>query len=246
MAKVRSPNYPVMDLSEAIEAMKGAFKKEGRNKMSRSVLAAHLGYSSLNGRSLGKIGAVRAYGLIEGSGDELRVAEDTVTLISAPATAPERREALERCAFRPTLFGELKSEFPDRPSVENLQYELVKRGFSQEAAGKAASTYLLNVALVAGTFVGDIVLGGDGKPAGDTPPPPPPSQNPPPPPPGQEVKMQTGERVLTTGLLAKDANFRLLVSGTIGVKEIEMLIRKLELDKEILAESDAASTGAEN
>ena len=48
----------------------------------------------------------------------------------------------------------------------------------------------------------------------------------------------TGERELTTGLLSKDANFRLIVSGTVGVKEIERLIAKLNLDKEILAETD--------
>lgn len=47
-----------------------------------------------------------------------------------------------------------------------------------------------------------------------------------------------GERVLTTGLLAKEANFRLIVSGKIGVKEIERLIQKLEVDKEILAEDE--------
>ncbi|MFT0876456.1 hypothetical protein VRZ08_07825 [Rhodopseudomonas sp. G2_2311] len=47
-----------------------------------------------------------------------------------------------------------------------------------------------------------------------------------------------GERELTTGLLAKDASFRLIVSGNIGVKEIERLIKKLELDKEILADDD--------
>jgi hypothetical protein len=39
-------------------------------------------------------------------------------------------------------------------------------------------------------------------------------------------------------LLSKDARFRLIVNGKIGVKEIEMLIEKLELDKEILAEQD--------
>jgi hypothetical protein len=42
----------------------------------------------------------------------------------------------------------------------------------------------------------------------------------------------------TTGLLSKDANFRLIVSGPVGVKEIERLIQKLELDKEILAEPE--------
>ena len=47
-----------------------------------------------------------------------------------------------------------------------------------------------------------------------------------------------GERELTTGLLAKDASFRLIVSGDIGVQEIERLIKKLELDKEILADQE--------
>ena len=55
-----------------------------------------------------------------------------------------------------------------------------------------------------------------------------------------------GERELTTGLLAKDASFRLIVSGKIGVKEIERLIKKLELDKEILAESDDEDDDTEN
>ena len=47
-----------------------------------------------------------------------------------------------------------------------------------------------------------------------------------------------GERELVTGLLSKEANFRVVVSGPVGVKEIERLIAKLELDKEILAEKD--------
>lgn len=46
------------------------------------------------------------------------------------------------------------------------------------------------------------------------------------------------ERELTKGILAKDANFRLIVSGNIGVKEIERLIQKLEID--ILADQDGA------
>jgi hypothetical protein len=54
-----------------------------------------------------------------------------------------------------------------------------------------------------------------------------------------EVKVMSGERELTKGILAKDASFRLIVSGNIGVKEIERLIKKLELDKEILADQDS-------
>jgi hypothetical protein len=68
---------------------------------------------------------------------------------------------------------------------------------------------------------------------------PPPS--PPPPPPSNKAILMAGERELTAGLLSKDANFRLIVSGQIGVKEIERLIAKLNIDKEILAETDAGA-----
>jgi len=46
------------------------------------------------------------------------------------------------------------------------------------------------------------------------------------------------ERMLTTGLLAKGASFKLFVSGRVGAKEIDILIRKLQLDKEILADPE--------
>jgi hypothetical protein len=52
------------------------------------------------------------------------------------------------------------------------------------------------------------------------------------------VNLMASERELTTGLLAKEASFRLIVSGKIGVKEIERLIQKLEIDKEILADQE--------
>lgn len=52
-----------------------------------------------------------------------------------------------------------------------------------------------------------------------------------------------GERELTTGLLSKGASFRLIVNGPVGVREIERLIRKLELDKEILADESEEATG---
>jgi hypothetical protein len=51
-----------------------------------------------------------------------------------------------------------------------------------------------------------------------------------------------GERELTTGLLSKDASFRLIVSGSVGEKEIDRLIAKLTIDKEILAEAAHASS----
>lgn len=61
------------------------------------------------------------------------------------------------------------------------------------------------------------------------------------PPRQKEIKIMAGERELTTGLLSKDASFRLIVTGKIGAKEMDRLIAKLQLDKEILAEPDEDS-----
>jgi len=39
-------------------------------------------------------------------------------------------------------------------------------------------------------------------------------------------------------MLSKQSSYRVIVSGPVGVAEIERLIAKIEMDKDILAESD--------
>jgi hypothetical protein len=58
--------------------------------------------------------------------------------------------------------------------------------------------------------------------------------------------LMEGERELTTGLLSKGASFRLIVTGHVGEKEIERLIKKLELDKEILADASNDEDGKDD
>jgi hypothetical protein len=124
------------------------YAKEKRNKMPREILANHLGYRGLNGRSLVLIGALRAYGLIEGTGDDVRVSDDAIVLLNAPLEAPERHETLVRCAFRPALFQEVRSHFENTPSEGVLRYTFIKRGFTPEAAEEATQSYLATEALV--------------------------------------------------------------------------------------------------
>lgn len=52
------------------------------------------------------------------------------------------------------------------------------------------------------------------------------------------LRVKVVERELTAGRLSKDASFRLIVSGQVGVKEIDSLIAQLQGDKDILAEQD--------
>ncbi|RUV57560.1 hypothetical protein EOA85_15730 [Mesorhizobium sp. M5C.F.Ca.IN.020.29.1.1] len=147
MANVRSPNYPVVDLAGALTMARKLYEKDGRNKVSRSALAAHLGHDSLSGPALGKIGALRAYGLVDGTGDENRITDDALTALMAPEDSVDRVEALRRMAFQPSLFREIAKEFPTPPSDSNLRYWLAKRGFSPDGAAKAAKTYLATIAL---------------------------------------------------------------------------------------------------
>lgn len=148
MSTVRSPNYPSIDLGAALDAVRPAYKAEHRHKMSRLVLAEHLGYTSLNGRALAKIGAVRAYGLIEGVQDELRISDDARECFDAPLESRERAAALERCALKPPIFAELSAEFGVTGSEANLRYFLTKRNYTPEAASKAVQTYLATMRLV--------------------------------------------------------------------------------------------------
>lgn len=150
MAKVKSPNYPKISLAEALALARKAFDKDNRNKMSQGALAKHLGHSSLSGPALTKIGAIRAYGLIEGAGDELRVSDDAVTAMMAPEGSPELTVALGALAAKPKLFQEIRAEFPTPPSAENLKFWLVKRKFAPDAAETATKSYLATLRLVAG------------------------------------------------------------------------------------------------
>jgi hypothetical protein len=152
MAKVRSPNYPTVNLSAALELIRPAFKADNRNKMSRAVLAKHMGHKTLNGQALTKLGAVRAYGLIEGSSDELRLSDDAVFVLASPDKMNGGyRDALERLALKPQLFQDIKKQFPATlPSEHNLSFWLVQQHFTEEAAGKAAKSFLATMRLVSG------------------------------------------------------------------------------------------------
>lgn len=150
MAKARSPNYPMLDFGAALQAARKAYINDHRNKMSRIVLAKHLGHDSLSGPALGKIGALRAYGLIDGNGDELRITSEAVHALEAPEGSPERASAISQMALRPKLFQEIRKEFPGSVSPDNLRFWLIKRDFVPDAAEKAAKTYLATMRLVDG------------------------------------------------------------------------------------------------
>lgn len=252
----RSPNYPSMSLGDSIEAIRGVYAKERRAKFPRSSLAAHLGYSSLNGRALSKIGAIRAYGLIDGREDAISVSPTAIALLEAPKDSEDYIQALHEAFNSPPLFGRILAEHEEQPSPETLRWWLAKQGYAGDAADKALKVYLASLDLI--NSHGGAYESGSSEP-GPAPrnalamsaedmvrelmPFPKPAQ----PKPaayagGSEIGLAMGvhERVLTSGLLSKQATFRVVVSGPVGEAEIDRLLRKLEMDKEILADPQPA------
>jgi hypothetical protein len=148
-ARTRSPNYPRISLQNAIEAIGAVYAKEKRAKFPRLSLAKHLGYNSLNGRSLGKIGALRAYDLIAGREDALTVSSTALAILEAPKDSPDYRAALHHAFNSPMLFRQISAAHQEGiPSPETLRWWLNQKGYIGEAAERAASVYLESKSLV--------------------------------------------------------------------------------------------------
>jgi len=252
----RSPNFPSMSLGEAIDAVRLIYQREGRAKMPRLSAVKPLGYSSINGRSLSVLGALRAYGLLEGRGDDVKISDDAITILNAPQDTDERRDALARAFEAPASFALLRAKGDASP--DTLRWHLIKANFRDDAADKLLKVYLASRDLVNATVGAydstspdqDAQEPSSGwKPTLDD------MMNQLMPPPGaakpkndpqhhtnlpdqQGLAMGVQERVLQSGMLSKTASYRVIVSGQVGVSEIDRLLRKLEMDKEILADPD--------
>jgi hypothetical protein len=249
----RSPNFPSMSLPDAIDAIRLVYQREGRGKMPRLSAVKPLGYTSINGRSLSVLGALRAYGLLDGRGDDVRVSDDAITILNAPEDSQERREALVRAFEAPSSFALLRSKGDASP--DTLRWHLIKSNFRDDAADKLIKVYLESKDLVnAGGAAYDSAASAE---TADPQPAPrgglmsdwptearaeferrlPPERRHTPQQ-AEGVAMGVHERVLQSGMLSKAASYRVIVSGPVGTAEIERLLKKLEMDKEILADPD--------
>lgn len=148
-ARSRSPNYPSLALGEAIELIRKVHQAEKRARFPRETLAGHLGYTSLNGRALSKIGAIRAYGLIEGREDALCVSQTALAILEAPKDSEDYIYAIHAAFNSPGLFQRIVEEYgEDTPSEPTLRWWLSKNGYIGDAADKALQSFLSSQELV--------------------------------------------------------------------------------------------------
>lgn len=149
MAKVRSPSYPAIGLKEAIEKAQAVYRSDYQNQVPREVAAKHMGYASLNGKSLGVLAALLKFGLLEGRGDNTRVSDLALRIIAHAPGEPERAESILEAAMRPELFAELDKRYPDgKGSDAAIRSYLLTQKFIPQAADNALRSYRETKALV--------------------------------------------------------------------------------------------------
>jgi hypothetical protein len=140
---VRSPNYPIISLKEAVARVKRIYDSEHMHSTPREALAKALGYGGLNGASGGVLSALVKYGLLtKGVGEEFKVSADAQTILIHAEGDEERAEAIQRAAFRPTLFQELHDTYgDDLPSENTLSIYLQKRNFNPKVVMNVIGLY---------------------------------------------------------------------------------------------------------
>ena len=238
----RSPKYPQLPLREAIERVGKVYQSERTHKVPKLAVAKDLNYGSLNGASVSLIGTLKSYGLLHEDKDGVRVTDDAVTILRAPESHPDKAKALQRAAFAPRIFNELREAYGEDPSglpgETALRYELEKRGFLEKATGEVIRIYRDNLELVSETDTEYT----EAEPVGEQP---------------GEADVQTQQpasvpqvsSVVTSGtpvgveqgsvkeflhIFVKGCEMRLLVDGAVTQEAIDRLIAHLELDKEDL------------
>ncbi len=142
MTKTRSPQYPVIGLKEAVDRVTMIYENDYQNPIPRSVIAQHMGYSGLSGKSLGVLSTLGKFGLLEGRGDESKVSDLAVQIIAHPSGSPERAAALVEAAGKPELFAEIAARFPgQKMSDQAVRSYLLTQKFIPSAADAALRSY---------------------------------------------------------------------------------------------------------
>ena len=149
MAIKRSPRYPRLNLTKAVDLVERLYKGAHQSRVDVDTAARVIGYSnSSSGAAAGSIGALRQFGLVDGLRGDLQVSDLAMRIIQ-PMHEQERLEAMREAAARPEIFGSILGQFNGElpRSDEPIKAFLVRQqGFSQSGAEDVIATLRETVA----------------------------------------------------------------------------------------------------
>ncbi|MDF1656680.1 MAG: hypothetical protein P1U58_03650 [Verrucomicrobiales bacterium] len=140
----RSPRFPFVLLEEAVELLRklDAYQSDRSATLKRPEILKALDYASLHGAAVKTIGAMRAYDLLEKSGDGLRISPVGAAILDA-SSDEERRPNLQKAALSPLTFRNLWRTARHMKRSELIEL-LLSRGFTEQGAKRASRIYRKN------------------------------------------------------------------------------------------------------
>jgi hypothetical protein len=140
MAKMRSPNYPAVGLSESLERVRRLWTNEKRTPVDYEVAAMAIGYSGVSGPSRSMLASMKKYGLVDSDDKTVRVS-DLALQILHPANHEERIAALQLAALSPDLFRQLFETLKDASDGALKSHLITRLGFSEVGANQVIKAY---------------------------------------------------------------------------------------------------------
>jgi hypothetical protein len=124
--KHRSPNYPAIGLSEAIDLVGKFFKAANRATVDPATAVQAMGYQVLTGATRAYLSALRKYGLLDNLPNGVRVSELAVRILHNPEGSEDRQAAINEAALKPDIFREI-ARMHAETSDEVLKGQLLMR-----------------------------------------------------------------------------------------------------------------------
>ena len=141
MLRQRSPNFPGVDLAEAVTLVRKLYERERRAPFPAESAAAAWEYKGPSGPARVRIGALRQYGLITKEGTDSKLTDRAITLILRNSANQQHHDALRAAALAPALFREIQ-ETRANASDETLKHHLiVEKSFTPEGADRCIKAF---------------------------------------------------------------------------------------------------------
>jgi hypothetical protein len=253
--------FPFIPLQRALERARNIYDAAGDHPVPIAEVSKLWGYSDKASGWRQTIASLKYYGIINTTGVKV---DRKIKLTEAGRRyfldeRPDKHSELhQKFALNPSALHALWNIWHETPPADPIARSTLKVDFhyAEKAATEILAIYKENVAFagLARNGASSSGVGNPPTPTAEREPAPaepaapaaaPIAPTAPAPRSSGKVHIMPGERELTTGMLSNSgASFRLIVSGQIGEKEIDRLIRKLAIDKEILAEADTTEQAA--
>jgi hypothetical protein len=122
----RSPAYPFVSLSEALEKAEAIFRQDKRAYASPEAILSHLGLSATGGKARRIVSAMRQYGLLDEDSGKYRISDAAFKIINLSESSEERRELIRQAAITPPIISRTVEIFGgELPSDATLKDHLI-------------------------------------------------------------------------------------------------------------------------